>query len=146
MPWKTTILLLILLVAVVGCASSRPILYPNEQLKRVGADAANRDVDDCLRQAENYVPSNGRAGKVAAGAATSAATSSVVGAAAGAAGGSIVGRAGTGAAIGGAGGAAGGATRGFLHGISGKNEPTPVQKNFVNRCLREKGYSPIGWE
>jgi hypothetical protein len=24
-------------------------------------------------------------------------------------------------------------------------DPDPVFKNFVNRCLKEKGYDPIGW-
>jgi hypothetical protein len=133
---------MVFILAVAGCASQRPVLYPNEQLKQVGMEAANRDIDDCLGRAENYVPSGGRAGKAAAGAATSA----TVGAAAGAAGGSIVGQTGTGAAIGGAGGAAGGATRSLGRGLFSKPEPLPVQKNFVNRCLRERGYSPIGWE
>ena len=121
---------MVFILAVAGCASQRPVLYPNEQLKQVGMEAANRDIDDCLGRAENYVPSSGRAGKAAAGAA----------------GGSIVGQAGTGAAIGGAGSAAGGTTRGLVRGLFSKPEPSPVQKNFVNRCLREKGYSPMGWE
>ena len=25
-------------------------------------------------------------------------------------------------------------------------EPTPLFKNFVTRCLQEKGYEAIGWE
>jgi outer membrane lipoprotein SlyB len=137
---------IVFILAVPGCASQRPVLYPNEQLKRVGMEAANRDIDDCLGRAENYVPSSGRAGKAVARAATDAATSATVGAAAGAAGGSIVGQAGTGAAIGGASSAAGGATRGLVRGLFSKPEPSPVQKNLVNRCLREKGYSPVGWE
>lgn len=133
---------MVFILAVAGCASQRPVLYPNEQLKQVGMEAANRDIDDCLHRAENYIPNSGRAGKAATGAATSA----TVGAAAGAAGGSIVGQAGTGAAIGGASSAAGGAARGLGRGLFSKPEPSPVQKNFVNRCLREKGYSPVDWE
>jgi hypothetical protein len=35
-----------------GCGSSRPELYPNEHARRVGADAAERDIDDCIAQAE----------------------------------------------------------------------------------------------
>ena len=57
---------MVFILAVAGCASQRPVLYPNEQLKQVGMEAANRDIDDCLRRAENYVPSSGRAGKAAA--------------------------------------------------------------------------------
>ena len=133
---------MVLILAVAGCASQRPVLYPNEQLKQVGMEAANRDIDDWLHRAENYVPSSGRAGKARKGAVTGTGTSAAVGAPAGAAGGSIVGQTGTGAAI----GAAGGATRGLVRGLFSKPEPSPVQKNFVNRCLREKGYSPIAWE
>ena len=29
--------------------------------------------------------------------------------------------------------------------MSGKSNPSPVYKRFVDRCLREKGYDPIGW-
>ena len=35
-----------------GCGSSRPELYPNDHARRVGADAAERDIDDCIAQAE----------------------------------------------------------------------------------------------
>jgi hypothetical protein len=43
------------LFALVSCASQRPVLYPNDQLKRVGNNMASRDIDDCMRQAEHYV-------------------------------------------------------------------------------------------
>src|SRR6185295_6895476 len=93
---------MVFILAVVGCASQRPVLYPNEQLKQVGMEAANRDIDDCLHRAENYVPSSGRAGKARKGAVTGTGTSAAVGAPAGAAGGSTVGQAGTGAVVDGA--------------------------------------------
>lgn len=134
------------LLLVAGCASQRPVLYPNEQLERVGSETANRDVDECMRRADEYLASNGHTGGVLAGAAKGAAASAAVGTAAGGAGGAVVGRAGTGAAVGAAGGSAAGATRGLLQGLVGKQGPSPVYKNFVFRCLREKGYSPIGWE
>jgi len=138
--------LVFMLVISAGCASQRPVLYPNEQFKRVGNLAAERDINECMRQAEEYVASNGRVGGAVQGAATGAATSATIGAAAGAAGGAIVGRAGTAAAIGAAGGGAAGATRGLINGLSGKQNPSPIYKNFVNRCLHEKGYDPIGWQ
>jgi len=94
---------IVFILAVPGCASQRPVLYPNDQLKQVGMDAANRAIDDCLGRAEHYVPSSGRAGKAATEAATAAATSATSGAAAGVADGSIVGQGGTGTAIGDAG-------------------------------------------
>ena len=131
--------------ACMACASQRPALYPNEQLRRVGSATADRDVDDCMRLASNYVSSNGRIGKTAEGIVAESGTSAAIGAAAGAAGGAIVGRAGTGAAVGAAGAGAAGVTRGLIHGATSRSEPSPSYKNFVNRCLREKGYDPIGW-
>jgi len=35
-----------------GCADKRPVLYPNAHLKQVGEEAARRDVDDCMRYAQ----------------------------------------------------------------------------------------------
>jgi len=131
---------------VAGCASQRPVLYPNEQLKRVGSETANQDIDECKRRADEYLASDGSTGGALAGAAKGAATSATVGAAAGGAGGAVIGRAGTGAAVGAAGGGAAGATRGLLQGLMGKQGPSPVYKNFVLRCLRDKGYSPLGWD
>jgi hypothetical protein len=130
----------------VGCATSqRPVLYPNDQLRRMGNTAADRDIDDCMARAESYIASRSRTGEALEEASAGAASRATVGAAAGAAGGAVVGRAGTGAAVGAAGGAAAGATRGLIHSMFGTRGPSPVHKNFVNRCLREKGYEPIGW-
>jgi hypothetical protein len=125
-----------LLVATSGCAGPRPILYPNEHFTRVGRAAAEEDVDDCMELATADV---GRGGEGAAvgGAATGGAT----GAAAGAAGGAVVGRAGTGAAI----GAAAGAARGFVRGLFRSREPDAAFRGYVNHCLHERGYDPVGW-
>ena len=116
-------------VVMAGCASQRPVLYPNQHVRNVGSGTADRDIDECMRQAEAYVSSHGRVGTAVEGAATGAATSATIGAAAGA-----------------AGGAAAGATRGLMHGLFDNRGPAAVYKNFVNRCLREKGYDPIGWD
>jgi len=136
----------IALFGLVGCATQRPVLYPNEQFKRVGSSVAERDIDDCMRHAEEYVASNGRTGSAVQGAATGAATSASIGAAAGAAGGAVVGRGVTGAAIGAASGSAATAASSLIHGLTRKQNPSPVYKNFVNRCLRDKGYDAIGWQ
>ena len=40
------------ILIVTGCGSSRPVLYPNDQVRRVGADVVERDIDDCIEQAE----------------------------------------------------------------------------------------------
>jgi outer membrane lipoprotein SlyB len=129
-----------------GCATQRPVLYPNEQLQRVGSSVADDAINQCMRRAEEYAVSNGQTGKSVQGAANEAATSATIGAAAGAAGGAVVGRAGAGAGIGAASGGAAAATRGLIHSLSGKQNPSPVYKNFVDRCLRAKGYDPIGWQ
>jgi len=65
-----------------------------------------------------------------------------VGAASGAAVGAVLGDAGTGAAA----GAAGGISRGLIGALFDSNEADPVYRNFVDRCLREQGYEPIGWK
>ena len=116
-----------------GCSTKRPVLYPNNHLQEVGTVQADRDIEECYTLAERYLKS--KAGKQAV---ESAAKSGTVGAAAGAAGGAVYGNAGKGAAA----GAAAGATRSLLR----VRDPSPVFMNYVNHCLRDKGYQPIGWE
>jgi hypothetical protein len=121
-----------------GCGAKSPVLYPNEHLQRVGSATAEQDIADCMAKAEQYVQNPNRAGDVARDTAIGAGTGAAVGAAVGA----IDGGAGRGAAQ----GAAGGATAGLIHGLFKTSEPNPVYVNFVERCLREKGYEPIGWQ
>jgi outer membrane lipoprotein SlyB len=129
---------ILLALTLIGCgANKRPVLYPNNHLKMVGNAQAERDVDECMQTAETYVKKN-QDSKVAEGAVKGGA----VGAATGAAVGAVTGNFGRGLAAGAAGGAAGGAT----HGLFKAAEPSPVYKNFVNRCLKEKGYEPMGWQ
>lgn len=136
-PWW----LLVLLLAFAACSSRRPVLYPNAQTQRVGEDVAARDVDDCMRRADEFVASGGRSGEIARDTGTKTAVGAGTGAAIGAVGGAITGNAGEGAAV----GAATGATAGFIAGMFGASEPDPVFVSFVDRCLRERGYEPIGW-
>lgn len=111
-----------LLFAAAGCASKRPMLAPNEHFKVVGMATADRDIDECLRQAEKYVPpSTGRARKAGADTAALAEEKPPQD-------------------------PAHAAASNIFRGFWNKPEPPAVQKNFVNRCLREKGYSPMGWE
>ncbi|HVN84661.1 MAG TPA: glycine zipper family protein [Candidatus Binatia bacterium] len=133
------------LLAASGCAAKRPTLYPNEQYNRVGAAAAQRDIDDCMQRADQYVKSGGQDAEAARQVGAHTAVGAGVGAASGAVGGAIAGNAGEGAAV----GAATGATAGLLSGLFGvfqSSGPDPVYANFVDRCLREKGYEPIGWK
>lgn len=125
--------------ALAGCARTQsPVLYPNAHLQQVGQEQANRDIEACRELASQNVPS--AAGKEIAKDAAAGATGGVaVGAVAGAVTGHGAGR---GAAV----GAATGGTAGAVHGTAKQVEPSHVYKNFVNRCLREKGYEVIGWQ
>ncbi len=129
----------LLAVAIAGCATQRPVLYPNAKLKRVGNEAAQRDVDDCMRMAEQYGVAPGGGDKVARRAGEGAAVGGATGAVAGAIGGRNVGdAAAAGAAIGGTAGAVRGAVR--------SDRPSEAYRGFVQRCLRERGYDVIGWQ
>jgi len=127
----------ILLFSLAACATQRPVLYPNSHLQTVGEVQAKQDIDECMRQAENYVKTRPE-GEIAASTAKGGVTGAVVGGAVGA----VTGNLGRGLGA----GAAGGAAWGFMRGLFKSAEPSPIQKEFVNRCLREKGYEPIGWE
>ena len=121
-----------------ACSQKRPVLYPTAHLEQVGNEVAQADIDECMRLADEYDASSSSSGKVAKGTAKGAA----VGGAGGAATGAVLGSVGRGAAAGAAGGAAIGLTRGLFR----SREPDPVFKRFVDKCLRERGYEPIGWK
>jgi hypothetical protein len=107
-----------------ACAAPKPILYPNAYYQQIGQAGAGS--------------SQGKSGQVAGSTVAGAA----IGSAAGAVGGAIVGRPGRGAMV----GAASGATAGLLRGLFRKSPPSEAYKQFVNRCLMERGYDPVGWE
>lgn len=135
-----SVLLFLVIVQLVGCAGPKPVLYPNPHLQDVGKEFADQDIAACEELAEEYA-SQSNAGQKVAG---QTVVGGAVGAASGAVGGAIAGNVGIGAAI----GAAVGATQGLLLGLFGANssDPSPTYKNFVNRCLQERGYEPIGWD
>ncbi len=100
-------------IVVTGCASQRPVLYPNEHIRRVGGIAADRDIDDCIRRAEESRSAADAKAVSEAGTDASARVPSSPAAA--------------------------------ISGLFGKPELSSIQKVFVNKCLRDKGYDPIGW-
>ena len=118
----------------------KPILYPNAHYKDVGQESADRDIEECTQMAKDAgaTPSQGKTGQVAGNTAAGGA----VGSAAGAVGGAVVGHPGRGATV----GAASGATAGFLRGLFRRSPPSNAYKQFVQRCLKERGYDPVGWE
>jgi uncharacterized membrane protein len=124
---------LITLSLLTACAS-RPQLYPNQKLKSVGKEAAKKDIDQCIADADTYLESS-KGKQVAKGAGAGAA----IGAAMGAVGGLFTGNLGRGLIRGGAIGAAGGGAAGAL-------SPDQIKRNYVNQCLAEKGYRVLGWD
>jgi outer membrane lipoprotein SlyB len=133
-PW----VVLAAMIALAGCAATqRPVLYPNPHLKSVGDENARRDVDQCMQLADDssVAKSNNQV-------AQRGAEGAAVGAAAGGVGtlirgGSVGGGAAAGAAIGGI----AGAVHGAFH-----NDTNATYRNFVQRCLHERGYDVIGWQ
>ena len=134
---KKEFVIFIAILCLAGCASKGPVLYPNAHLKSVGEEKAHKDIEECEQMADAYIKSD--AGKAAARSmAGGVAGGAVVGGAVGA----VTGNLGRGLGI----GAAAGAASGLVRGVSRASKPTPLYKSFVDRCLREKGYEPIGWQ
>jgi len=130
------LLLALGLLAASACGVKQPVLYPNAQLMRVGQERARADIAACNELAHQYAGVN-----EGAEVAKKTASAAAAGGATGAVGGAIVGRPGTGAAI----GAATRGTASLARRLFSKRDPDPVVRRFVERCLRERGYAPIGW-
>jgi uncharacterized protein YcfJ len=115
-------------------------LYPNPHLEEVGKATSETEIEECrtMADAAGAHRDPGKATEVA----TSTVKGAAVGGAAGAAGGAIAGNAGRGAAIGAAGAAAGSAVSAMFR----KPKVSQAHVNFVNRCLSDLGYEPIGWD
>lgn len=140
--------LLVAVTLVTGCSASKPILYPNGHVQDVGEVAAEHDIELCQEAAEaaGAEPNAGKAGETATRTASGAAMGSAAGAAGGAVAGAIRGNPGRGAMTGAAAGAAGGATHGLLRSLFSRRQPSQAYKQYVNRCLRERGYDVVGWK
>lgn len=134
------ILIFLAVLTVTGCATSKkPVLYPNQYLNIVGQYQADADIKACMRAAEVSGANAGKGEEVARNTAKAGAVGGATGAVVGAiSSSSSVGR---GAAIGGA----GAATAALVGGAFKTSEPTQVYLRFVEQCLRDKGYQPIGW-
>ncbi len=127
-----------LIVALAGCASKRPVLYPNEQYRSAGPDAAQGDIDTCIRLAEEANAQGRLAEEVAARTGKSALVGGATGAVVGAIGGSAL--------RGGLIGAAAGGTAALVSSAMKGPEDSPVFRRFVELCLFEKGYQVLGWQ
>jgi len=137
--------IVLFILTAAGCSTRRPVLYPNDYYQRVGEAQAQLDIEICLERARQYGAGKGTGGETVQNVGVSAAAGGASGAAIGAVGGAILGNAGQAAAVGAATGATAGIIGGLFHSVSSRN-PDPVFGAFVDRCLREKGYEPIGWK
>jgi len=125
------------LLIIAGCGAKQPVLYTNAQLNKAGGEQSRRDIDECDRLAGEYVKSN-----PGLNTAKSTGLGAVAGAVVGGAIGAVTGDFSRSVAS----GAAGGGASGFLHGLFKSSETSPVHKNYVERCLRDRGYEVIGWD
>lgn len=128
---------LVFFILVVGCASKRPVLYPNNHMKQAGEMKSQEEIDACLQLAEASGAKADKGKEIAKNTAGAAA----IGAATGAAWGAFFGDAGKHAGAGAAAAAAGT----LVHGAMKSGDPDVIFRGFVERCLREKGYEVIGW-
>jgi len=132
-----------------GCTRSVcPNLYPNDHLVRVGQVQVQRDIDECCTLADKYANdkyAEDAAKNIAvdgtAGAVSSAGENAASGIATGADTGSVLGSMRRGAASGGV----GAAMAELSNNIFKVKDPSPAYKDCVERCLRERGYEPNGW-
>jgi len=101
-------------------------------------EVAENDIAACMYMAKSAGAANDKVSEVASDTAEGAVIGGVTGVAAG----GVLGHAGRGAATGAAAGAAGGLTSSLFK----SNKSNPVFQRFVDRCLSDKGYEPIGWK
>ena len=133
-----SVVLVMIGVLCAACAPKHPVLYPNEHFREVGQVTAESDIDECIQLsvAEGLETDAGK--QVAGSTVVGAAAGAVVGTAVGA----VFGNPGRGAGA----GAAGGGAKGLLRGSARASDLDPVQQRYVEECLIERGYKPIGWK
>jgi hypothetical protein len=116
------------------------VFYPNATLNRVGDAQAQRDSDQCIGSAKSAgLSADEKDNAVARGAAKGAAVGGVaatVGALVRGKPNRALGAGAAGVAVGGSAGAVAGA----FH-----EKPSTTFRQFVQRCLKDKGYDVIGW-
>jgi hypothetical protein len=124
---------ILLLSFLVACAS-KPVLYPNRKLKKVGKEASQLDINTCMNESEEFLES-GAAKKILKGAGSGSIFGAAVGAVSGLITGDVLGGLSSGAAVGAVGG-----------GVGAAISPDQLKQSYVNKCLSDKGYKVIGWD
>jgi outer membrane lipoprotein SlyB len=146
--YRIAAVLLLPLAGLAGCAatgpnspSARPVLYPNATLNRVGAAQGQVEVDGCISRAmaAGLTPDEktNEVGRRAGEGAATAGVASAVGAL-------LTGR-GSDALRSGAIGAAVGGSAGAVSGAFHNDRPNGTYRQYVQRCLSERGFEVIGW-
>lgn len=128
----TGVLAVVFVLVLSGCVQQKPVLYETD------SDGSQRAVETCGQRAADHGLDYDDGGRLA----RQSAENGAVGAAGGAAGGAVYGNASGGAAA----GAVGGVTTGITRFLFSENAPAPIYRRYVNRCLRTKGYHPVGWQ
>lgn len=134
-----SLLVMMALLWVMGCAAKKPVLYPNDKFKAAGNQQAQTDISQCMEMAKTHGVKDTSEGRIVKDTAKSAAVGAAAGAAVSAVWGGDVGRS-AGAW------AAGAAAATAVAGMFGSGGPDPVYQGFVSQCLREKGYQVTGWQ
>jgi hypothetical protein len=120
--------------------SARPVFYPNATLNRGGDAQAQRESDQCMGSARSagLTPDekNNAVGQGASRGAAVGGIAATVGALVRGRPDRALGAAAAGVAVGGSAGAVNGAFQ---------EKPSATFRNFVQRCLKDKGYDVIGW-
>ena len=131
-----SLILFIFLISVYPACAKKPVVYPNDHSKTVGKIQTDQDIEYCLKLADDSIGKTSR-GKTSV---KSGVKGGLIGGAIGLGIGIVTGSPGTAALAGTAGGAAGGAVGGAV-----QDNTDAAYRNFVEKCLIEKGYEPIGW-
>lgn len=133
---------LLLVVNLMACAGPEPILRSNSQLLFYGKEMGQETVAACETKAERAGLRHGtnRSKNAAGGTIIGIIGGAAVGASTGLVGGPA------GVAIGAGAGAALGGIIGFAAGTYKPLEPDRGYREFVERCLKEKGYEVSGWQ
>lgn len=130
---KTLSHYVLILMFALGCAS-KPVLYPNEKYKSVGKEQAQKDINQCLNDADEFLESS-KGKQILKSAGKGSIVGAVMGGITGVLTGDIVEGLATGAALGGAGAATGEAIT-----------PDRLKQSYTNTCLGKRGYRVLGWD
>jgi hypothetical protein len=115
-----------------ACSTCKPVLYPNNHYKEVGAKQAQRDIQAAIETAKiSGLDDSSASNKALARSASRSAASAGVSAAVGST--SVAGAAGSGASF-------------LIDWMFTKKAPKALFKKHVELTLRQQGYQVLGWK